>query len=132
MKLQKVTPNLFVRNVAAAIEYYCDVLGFSKGMTVPEQAPYVFGSVTNGAVEIFFNDQKAVVAEHPELASVPIGGALTLYIEVESGLEDLLKKVKQRGAKINMPLIEQFYSMKEFGMVDPEGWMLTFAERMKK
>jgi uncharacterized glyoxalase superfamily protein PhnB len=132
MKFQKVTPNLFVRNVAAAIEYYCDVLGFSKGMTVPEQAPYVFGSVTNGAVEIFFNDQKAVVAEHPELASVPIGGALTLYIEVESGLEDLLKKVKQREAKINMPLTEQFYGMKEFGMVDPEGWMLTFAERMKK
>jgi uncharacterized glyoxalase superfamily protein PhnB len=132
MKFQKVTPNLFVRNVAAAIEYYCDVLGFSKGITVPEQAPYVFGSVTNGAVEIFFNDQKAVVAEHPELASVPIGGALTLYIEVESSLEDLLKKVQQRGAKINMPLTEQFYGMKEFGMVDPEGWMLTFAERIKK
>ena len=131
MKFQKVTPNLFVRDVAASMKYYCDVLGFSKAQTVPEQPPYVFGVVTNGSVELFFNDQKAVPAEHPELASQPIGGALTLYIEVE-GIEDLLKKVRQHGANINMPLTEQFYGMREFGMVDPEGWMLTFAEPIKR
>ena len=130
MKLQKLTPNLIVRDVAASMEYYCRVLGFQRGQTVPEQPPYVFGIVTHGNVEIFFNDQKGVAAERPDLAKRPIGGALTLYIEVE-GIEELLKTVQQHGAKITMPMKEQFYGMKEFGMEDPEGWEITFAERMK-
>lgn len=81
MKFQKLTPNLVVRDVAASMEFYRSVLGFQPAITVPDQAPYVFGSVTNGAVEIFFNDQKAVAADYPALGSKPIGGALTLFIE---------------------------------------------------
>ena len=58
MKFQKLTPNLVVRDVAASMEFYRSVLGFQPAITVPEQPPYVFGSVTSGSVEIFFNDQK--------------------------------------------------------------------------
>jgi uncharacterized glyoxalase superfamily protein PhnB len=130
MKLQKLTPNLVVRNVEASMDFYCRVLGFQRGQTVPEQAPYVFGIVTSGAVEIFFNDQKAVAADHPALGNRPIGGALTLYIEVQ-GIEDLFKTVQQHGTKIIMPMKDQFYGMREFGMEDPEGWEITFAERVK-
>src|SRR4029077_3988967 len=83
MKFQKLTPNLVVRDVAAAMEFYRSVLGFQPAIKVPDQAPYVFASVTNGGVEIFFNDQKAVAADYPALGSRPIGGALTLFIEVE-------------------------------------------------
>jgi len=129
MKLQKLTPNLVVRDVEASMEFYCRVLGFQRGQTVPEQAPYVFGIVTNGAVEIFFNDQKAVAAEHPDLGTRPVGGALTLYIEVQ-GIEGLFKNVQKHGVRITMPMKEQFYGMREFGMEDPEGWEITFAERM--
>jgi len=131
MKLTKLTPNLFVRDVAAAMDYYCNVLGFTPGQTVPEAAPYVFGIVNHGPIEIFFNDQKAVTAEHSELASLPIGGALTLYIEVDA-VDALFQKVQKNGVKINMPLTDQFYGMREFGMIDPEGWMLTFAQRIQK
>ena len=58
MKFQKLTPNLVVRDVGASIEFYRSVLGFHPAITVPEQPPFVFGSVTNGGVKIFFNDQK--------------------------------------------------------------------------
>ena len=128
MNLQKLTPNLVVRDVASSMDFYCRVLGFQRGGTVPEQAPYVFGIVTSGVVEIFFNDQKAVAEEHPGLGNRAAGGALTLYIEVE-GIEELLATVQRHGVKITMPLKEQFYGMREFGMEDPEGWEITFAER---
>ena len=131
MKFQKLTPNLVVRNVAASIEFYKTVLGFQPAITVPEQAPYVFGSVTNGSVEIFFNDQKAVGADYPALSAKPIGGSLTLFIEVE-GIEEVLAAVKKSSAKITMPLKEQFYGMREFAFQDPEGWELTIAERIKQ
>ena len=60
-----------------------------------------------------------------------IGGALTLFIEVE-GIEQILAAVQKSGAKITMPLKDQFYGMREFAFEDPEGWELTVAERIQK
>jgi uncharacterized glyoxalase superfamily protein PhnB len=130
MKFQKLTPNLVVRDVTASMEFYRNVLGFQTTITVPDQAPYVFGAVTNGNVEIFFNDQKAVATDYPTLGAKPIGGSLTLFIEVE-GIEDLFKQVQKHGVKITMPMKDQFYGMREFAFEDPEGWVITFAERIK-
>jgi uncharacterized glyoxalase superfamily protein PhnB len=97
---------------------------------VPDNPPYVFASVTNGGVEIFFNELNAVKQEYPDLVSRPIGGTLTLYIEVV-GIEQTMEAVKKAGARITMPLKEQFYGMREFAFEDPEGWVVTIAERVK-
>ena len=131
MKFQKLTPNLIVRDVAASMDFYRSVLGFEPAITVPEQPPYVFGSVASGAVEIFFNDQKAVAEDYPALGAKPIGGRLTLFMEVE-GIEEILAVVQKSSAKITMPLKEQFYGMREFAFEDPEGWIITIAERVKQ
>ncbi len=130
MQFQKLTPNLVVRDVAASMQFYKTVLGFQPAITVPEQPPYVFGSVTSGSVEIFFNDHKAVAQEYPSLGAKPIGGSLTLFIEVQ-GIEEVLAAVQKSGAKITMPLKDQFYGMREFAFEDPEGWILTIAERIQ-
>jgi len=130
MKFQKLTPNLVVRDVAASMEFYRSVLGFQPAITVPDQPPYVFGSVTAGGVEIFFNDQRVVAEDYPALGAKPIGGSLTLFMEVE-GIEEILAAVKKSGSRITMPLKEQFYGMREFAFEDPEGWVITIAEKMK-
>jgi hypothetical protein len=44
-------------------------------------------------VEIFFNDQKAVAHDYPGLGAKPIGGSLTLFIEIA------LLKLKWRALK---------------------------------
>ena len=130
MKFQKLTPNLVVRDVAASMEFYKSVLGFTTAFTVPDQKPFVFASITSGSVEIFFNDHKAVEEDYPALTAKGIGGSLTLFIEVE-GIDEILASVKQQNAKITMPLKEQFYGMREFAFEDPEGWMVTIAEKVK-
>jgi uncharacterized glyoxalase superfamily protein PhnB len=128
MQIKKLTPNLVVRNVEASLKFYREVLGLESGMTVPEQAPYVFASVSNGAVEIFFNDQKMVAAEYPKLAAT-ISASLTLYMEVDS-LDDVLKRVQKAGATISIQPAEQFYGMKEFAFEDQDGYTITIAEKM--
>jgi uncharacterized glyoxalase superfamily protein PhnB len=130
MKFQKLTPNLVVRDVTASMEFYRSVLGFEPAIKVPDEPPYVFGSVTSGGVEIFFNDRKAVAKDYPPLGARPAGGALTLFMEVE-GIEEVLAAVQKSGAKVVMPLKEQFYGMREFAFEDPENWIITIAERMK-
>jgi len=130
MKVQKLTPNLIVRDVAASMKFYQAVLGLQPAITVPDQAPYVFGSVSNGSVEIFFNDQRFVAEDYPPLGNRPIGGSLTQFVEVE-GIQEVMAAVQRAGAKIVMPIKDQFYGMREFAFEDPEGWIITIAERIK-
>jgi uncharacterized glyoxalase superfamily protein PhnB len=123
----KLTPNLVVANVERSLAFYVDTLGFERGVTVPEQSPFAFASVTNGAVEIFFNDAAAAIKEYPAFAGRPIGATGTMYIETQ-GVDALHEQVKSN-AKVVMPLVTQFYGVREFGIEDPDGYVLTFAER---
>ena len=55
---------------------------------------------------------------------------MTLFLECE-GIEEVLRAVEKSGARIVMPLKTQFYGMREFAFVDPQGWTVTMAERVK-
>ena len=125
----KLTPNLLVTNVERSLAFYVDVLGFERGMTVPEHSPYVFASVTSGAVEIFFNDAATAIKEYPAFAAKPLGATGTMYIEVD-GVDALHDRLKA-AMKIAMPLVTQFYGMREFAIEDPDGYVITFAERVQ-
>jgi lactoylglutathione lyase len=127
MQIKKLTPNLIVRNVEASLKFYREILGLESAITVPEQSPYVFASVSNGTVEVFFNDQKTVAAEYPKLAGT-IGGSLTLYMEVDS-LQAVFDRVQKAGANISMPITEQFYGMREFAFEDQDGYTITIAQK---
>src|SRR5882672_12010244 len=92
-QFSKLTPNLLVANVERSLSFYVDVLGFERGMTVPEQSPFVFAAVTSGAIEIFFNDAATAVKEYPAFAGKPLGATGTMFIELEGvdALHDRLK-----------------------------------------
>ena len=124
---QKLTPNLLVANVERSLAFYIDTLGFERGLTVPEQSPFVFASVTGGSVEIFFNDAAGAIKEYPGFGGKPIGATGTMYIEVE-GVDALHDRLKAT-VPIVMPLVTQFYGMREFAIEDPDGYVITFAER---
>ena len=126
-EIKKLTPNLVVSSVEQSLAFYCDVLGFTKTGTVPDQSPYVFAMVESGSVEVFFNAPAAAVEEYPALADMQIGGTLTLYMEV-SGVETIYEELKGR-VKVTMPLEKKFYGVTEFAFEDPDGYVITFAER---
>src|ERR671914_211782 len=81
-ELKKLTPNLIVSNVERSVAFYRDILGFVVEHTVPDAAPYVFASMQSGPVEIFLNAPEPAAAEYPAFKDRPIGGTLTLFIEV--------------------------------------------------
>jgi lactoylglutathione lyase len=125
---KKLTPNLLVANVERSLAFYEGVLGFTRGFTVPEQSPFVFASVTGGPVEIFFNDAAGAIKEYPAFGGKPIGATGTMYIEVEG--VDALHDRLQPTVPIVMPLVTQFYGMREFAIEDPDGYVITFAQRV--
>jgi len=125
---KKLTPNLLVANVERSLAFYVDTLGFSRGMTVPDGSPLVFASVTSGDVEIFLNDAATAVAEYPAFAGKPLGATGTMFIELE-GVDALHDRLRS-SVTITMPLTTKFYGMREFAILDPDGYVITFAQRM--
>ena len=128
--VKKLTPNLIVSNVERSLAFYESVLGFTRAMTVPDQSPFVFASVTSGPVEIFFNDRATVTKETPHFADRTIAGGNMMFIELE-GIDRYLDEIKDR-VKIVMPIVTQWYGMREFAIEDPDGYVITFAEPVKK
>jgi uncharacterized glyoxalase superfamily protein PhnB len=125
----RLTPNLVVRDIDRSLRFYCDVLDFELDKHVPEKPPFVFASVRGGGVEIFLNDFKAATAEYPNFAEVPVGGTLTLYLAMQ-GIDELYAHISGNGTKILMPIETKFYGVREFAIADPDGYLITLAERV--
>lgn len=123
---ESLTPNLVVRDVDASTAFYRDVLGFAIKQTVPDASPFVFVWLERGGVQVFLNDLAMVQKELPAAAR-NIGGS-GLFIIVK-GL-DALHDVVAGKTTLVMALKTQFYGMREFAVADPDGHVITFAERV--
>jgi uncharacterized glyoxalase superfamily protein PhnB len=123
-----VTPNLLVQDIERSTTFYRDVLGFTVKQTVPEVAPFVFVWLERDGVPVFLNDPRAADHDYPEASRRPAGGTATMFFII-SDVDAFHANVAPR-ANVIMPLKTQFYGMREFAIVDPDGHILTFAERV--
>lgn len=123
----KVVPNLVVSNVERSMAFYRDVLGFTIATTVPDAPPYAFAIAVSGGAQVFFNSVESATAEYPAFQNLPLGGALTMYFEVENVAEHYARLAPQ--VTIVMALQQKWYGMTEFAFVDPDGWMITYAQQ---
>jgi uncharacterized glyoxalase superfamily protein PhnB len=133
MKFSDVTPNLVAASVERSLAFYRDVLGFSVTATVPETAPFAFAWMQRDGVSVFLNSVESV-AEHAALASRAIGGTATLFITIDAadpaaGIDALFASIAPR-APVVMALKDQFYGMREFGIQDPDGYVIFFAQQI--
>ncbi len=121
---KSVTPNLVVADMAPSIAFYHDVLGFTVGQTVPDKAPYVFALMQRDAVTVFLNDL-AEARRHPG-PDLRFGNTASMFFIVDD-IHALHDAVSAKTA-ILMPLTKQFYGMTEFSVVDPDGYVIIFAQ----
>jgi catechol 2,3-dioxygenase-like lactoylglutathione lyase family enzyme len=123
----KLTPSLVVSDVARSIAFYRDRLGFSLETTVPDAPPYLFAIVRSGGVEVFLNAPEPSIAEYPVFKDKPIGGTLTLFIEM-TGIQEWYVTLRDQ-VTVVMPIEAKWYGVTEFAILDPDGYVITFAER---
>jgi len=127
-KLTGVTPNLITNDIDRATAFYRDVLGFTVTTTVPDAEPFVFVWLQRDGVSIFLNDEKTAKHEAPDATNFVAGqSGVGIFVHIE-GVAALWDDVKDR-AHVVMPLKDQWYGMTEFSITDPDGYILTFAER---
>lgn len=117
-----------VDNVEETVTFYKDHLGFQLRMSVPRHGNLQWALMGNGDVEIMFQSRESFEKEYPDQAGVDIGASQTLYISV-NGIEELHALVSDK-TEILKDLHTTFYGMTEFTMVDCNGYLLVFSERL--
>jgi catechol 2,3-dioxygenase-like lactoylglutathione lyase family enzyme len=126
-QLNTLTPNLVVSDVARSMAFYRDRLGFEVETTVPEAEPFMFAIVRSGPVQIFLNAPEPATQDYPSMKGRPLGGTFTMFIEV-TGIERMYDELKE-DIPIVAPLETKWYGVAEFVVTDPDGYLITFAQR---
>jgi uncharacterized glyoxalase superfamily protein PhnB len=123
MSVKKITAVLLADRVEPCIDFWGQ-LGFEKTMDVPAGDHLAFAVVKKDSIELMYQTYASVENEpggHKPFAK----GPTFLYVEVDN-LEETKRAVA--GAKIAMPERTTFYGSKEFGVEDPAGHLVTFAQ----
>jgi uncharacterized glyoxalase superfamily protein PhnB len=126
MNVKKITPVLLVKEIEPVLPFWVDRLGFTKTIEVPEGNKIAFVSLTKGNVEVMYQTYSSVEKDAPPpMLKAARRGPTFLYIEVDN-LDAVLAATKDL-PKV-MPERTAFYGMREFGVQDPGGHFITFAQ----
>jgi PhnB protein len=124
-----VTPYLFVRSAASAIDFYKNIFGATEIMRMP-------GS--NGKImhaELRIGDSIVMLAdENPQtgvMSPQTIGGfSVGMHLYVES-VDQVIQKAVESGAKLLRPIKNQFYGDRSGTVLDPFGHMWSVATHVE-
>jgi uncharacterized glyoxalase superfamily protein PhnB len=123
--MDTVSPNIFVTDLQNTIEFY-KKLDFQVITTVPDESGIpIFAMMINGTVTFMFQTFKSVDGLLP-LISRNAGGSLLLYIKMKD-IRSYFENIKDKVPVVS-GLERTFYGATEFSVIDPNNFMLTFAE----
>ena len=123
--VKKITPVLLVEEVEPCVKFWAERLGFEKTVEVPEGNKIGFVILQKGGVELMYQSYASADKDVPGSAKAYPKGPTFLYVEVES-LEAIISAMK--GVEVVMPARTTFYGAMEFGVKDPAGHIVTFAQ----
>jgi len=125
MNVKKLTPVLYVDQVEPCVTFWAERLGFQKTVAVPEGDRLGFVILQKGDVEIMYQSLASAAKDASAAAAEINGGRTFLYVEVDR-LDGVMAAMK--GVKILLPERTTFYGAREFGVKDPGGHVIVFAE----
>ena len=125
MSVKKITAVLLVEEVEPCVKFWVDRLGFEKTAEVPDGDKVVFAMLQKNGAELMYQTYVSVEREDPEAGAMARKGPTFLFIEVS----DLAQtKVAMEGAEVTREEHTTFYGSREFGVKDPGGHFITFAQ----
>ena len=120
--IRKVVPVLLVADMKRAVDWYVGVLGFELAWRAPGDGGEENCMLNGGDIDLLLSTGSHL-GETPSLSG-------TLYFHMD-GVEEFYQRVKDR-VDIVWPLETQEYGLREFGVHDPDGYTLAFAEEVKQ
>jgi uncharacterized glyoxalase superfamily protein PhnB len=126
VEVKKITPILFAEELEPCIKFWTEELGFQKTVEVPEGNKIGFVILEKNGLELMYQSFASVEKDNAATGAAVRMGPSFLYIEV-ADIDAALAAIK--GSEIVMPMRTTFYHSKEFGIKDPAGHHLIFAQQ---
>ena len=124
-----VTPYLFIRGAATAIDFYKNVLGARERMRMPGPD----GKVMHAELQI--GDSIIMLAdENPQIgAKSPetLGGTSSSHHVYVENVDITTQKAVSAGAKLVRPVKDEFYGDRSGTIIDPFGHMWSIATHIE-
>jgi uncharacterized glyoxalase superfamily protein PhnB len=125
-EVKKITPILFAAKLEPCIQFWTEQIGFQKTVEVPEGNKIGFVLLEKNGLELMYQSFASVDKDNAATGVAVRKGSSFLYIEV-ADLDAALEATK--GAEMVMQVRTTFYQSKEFGIKDPVGHYLIFAQQ---
>jgi uncharacterized glyoxalase superfamily protein PhnB len=126
MNVKRITPVLLVNEIEPILPFWVDRLRFERTIEVPDGNRLGFIAFQKGSAEVMYQTYSSVEKDAPpSMSALARKGPTYLYMEVDD-LDAVLAAMKD--VKIVMPVRTAFYGMREFGVQDPGGHFITFAQ----
>jgi uncharacterized glyoxalase superfamily protein PhnB len=124
--VKRITPILFAQEIEPCIQFWTERMGFKKTTEVPEGNKVGFVILEKDGLELMYQSYSSVEKDNPATAAAVKKGPTFLYIDVD----DLNRALAATsGADVVMPVRSTFYGSKEFGIKDPIGHYIIFAQQ---
>jgi PhnB protein len=125
-----VTPYLYMKNCAKALDFYKAAFGAKEIMRIPGKN----GQISHA--EITIGDSRLMVSdEHPEFGALgpqSVGGTpIGLHIYVPN-VDAVFQKAVDAGAKVDRPIQNQFYGDRTGTLIDPFGFKWYVATHVEE
>ena len=126
VSVKKITPILFARELEPCIRFWTERLGFQKTVEVPEGEKIGFVILERDGLELMYQSYASVEKDSAATAELARKGPAFLYLEVNDLKQAL---AATQGTEVAMPERSTFYGSKEFGVKDPAGHWIIFAQQ---
>jgi uncharacterized glyoxalase superfamily protein PhnB len=125
-EVKKITPILFAEEIEPCMRFWTEKMGFQKAIEVPEGNKTGFVLLEKSGIELMYQSFSSVDKDNAAIGAAVRKGPSFLYIEV-ADLDAALEATKV--AEMVMAVRTTFYQSKEFGIKDPAGHYLIFAQQ---
>ena len=125
MNVKKITAVLLAEEVEPCVAFWTERLGFEKTAEVPDGDKLAFAMLQKGSLELMYQTYASVAKDHPNPGELARRGPTYLFIEVDDLAQTMAATA---GVEVVMPERTTFYGSREFGVKDPAGHFLTFAQ----
>jgi len=120
-----VTPSLFVRNGAEAIEFYKKALGAEEAMRMAGPDGKIgHAELKIGDSVVFLSDENPAFGTKSPQSLGGISGALYLYVE---DVDKAFQRAIDAGGQVKMPVADMFWGDRVGNFVDPYGHSWTLS-----
>jgi uncharacterized glyoxalase superfamily protein PhnB len=124
--VRKISPVLVVHDVEPCAQFW-ERIGFTRTAQVPHGDALGFVIVERDGLEVMYQSLVSVRDDNAASADALCVGGSCLFVEVDD-LDEATRATD--GAEIVVPRRTTFYGMHEFGVKDPGGHVIVFAQKV--